>query len=236
MKSVKIFHLVALLTVMINCYSQQNYAVIDDPDGYTNVRLEPSIKSQVLGKIVDGEIFWVSEDDESGWCYVNFLQESDADANINDYEKMVDGLVLRDGYVHKSRVRRLNSPEGGFLMNADAGPDNYMMKDSLMVYMKISKYTAPDAVDIRETWGIDIGDGIPKEKIASAYLEINDQRYFLPTSGFFEANFSTTELIYDELMDVFLLTMINSDGAGYYLCAWKVSRNGDVKRYAFRPY
>ena len=38
-----------LLTVL--CYSQSNYAVILDKDGYLNVRKEPGKKSPVIGRI-----------------------------------------------------------------------------------------------------------------------------------------------------------------------------------------
>lgn len=39
----------------------------------------------------------------------------------------------------------------------------------------------------------------------------------------------------NELMESFIITILNSDGAGYYLCVWQITKNGDVTRYAFQP-
>lgn len=77
-------------------------AKIKDPDGYTNVRFEPSIKSEVFYTIKENEEFIVSDgfmEDKNpkGWYYVIKYDEKKNDEVINH----------SDGYIHASRVEIL---------------------------------------------------------------------------------------------------------------------------------
>ncbi len=69
--------------------------VIDDPDGYTNVRRAPNARSDILGRIRDGEVFIGFPVDGSAWWTVLTRTK-------------------RTGYMHASRIRRLEpGPPGG---------------------------------------------------------------------------------------------------------------------------
>jgi hypothetical protein len=59
-------------------------AYIDDPDGYTNLRLEPNTKAPIIDRIISGEEFLVIAE-KGDWCTVNSPR----------------GDL---GYLHKSRV------------------------------------------------------------------------------------------------------------------------------------
>lgn len=59
--------------------------IIDDPDGYTNIRKSNSVKSEIIGKIVDGEVFTYWE--------------------TNDNWYIVQTESGMRGYVHKSRIK-----------------------------------------------------------------------------------------------------------------------------------
>ena len=59
--------------------------VIDDPDGYTNIRKSNSANSEIIGKIVNGEVFTYWETNDS-WYIVQTAK----------------GIK---GYVYKSRIR-----------------------------------------------------------------------------------------------------------------------------------
>jgi len=224
-----------ILAWSMTCFTQSEYAVIDDVDGYVNVREAPGIHSNIVGKIFEEEIFWVSlEETEKGWFYVNFMQEFTTETSIEKTDRLLDNKCLQSGYVHGSRIRRLKESADTFSMKHELGGDWFLMADSCVVDMKIGKYTPSTAIHPKEMWGTDLS--IPKQQIKQAYLEVGDKRIQLVTTGFYEPNFNSTRLIYDETMDHFLITMSNSDGAGYYLCVWQISKNGEVKRYAFLPY
>ncbi len=53
--------------------AKETRAVIDDPDGFTNVRVEPNAKSAVVAKVKRGEVFtFTFEVSSQGaeWCAV----------------------------------------------------------------------------------------------------------------------------------------------------------------------
>jgi uncharacterized protein YgiM (DUF1202 family) len=60
-------------------------AVINDPDGYTNVRSGPGTQYEVLSKIVDNETFYVVSQQGSWWQV-----------------RTQDGTY---GYMHRSRIK-----------------------------------------------------------------------------------------------------------------------------------
>ena len=62
--------------------------VINDKDGFTNVRKEANPKSKVVSTILEGQDFWYLEIGDSDWWYVY----------KNDEAK---------GYMHKSRIREI---------------------------------------------------------------------------------------------------------------------------------
>ena len=69
-------------------------AIINDPDGYTNVRIKPDGNSKIVAKIVDGEKFFFDEVPGSKWVKVYRTANESAECI---------------GYMHSSRVM----PVGG---------------------------------------------------------------------------------------------------------------------------
>jgi hypothetical protein len=73
--------------------------VINDPDGYVNIRKEMNGQSEILGKILKKEVFTYWGIPESNWCAV----------------KTASGIL---GYVYKDRVKeKLNT--GGWVILGD---------------------------------------------------------------------------------------------------------------------
>lgn len=63
-------------------------AVIDDPDGFTNLRSGRGTQFQVIGQVMDGEVFFTSIQQEPWWQV-----------------RTETGSV---GYMHRSRIRLIN--------------------------------------------------------------------------------------------------------------------------------
>lgn len=76
-------------TVMAGSESVHQAAIINDPDGYTNVRAQPDGKAEVVAKIVDGERFFFDEVPSSKWVKVY---------------RTADAKAESIGYMHSSRV------------------------------------------------------------------------------------------------------------------------------------
>ena len=80
-----------LLLIGLVSLKSQELGYINDSDGYTNLRAEPSSKSDIIGIITTGQEFKYQPDKSSDWWKVNFK--------------------FRSGYIHKSRVQSFNEIE-----------------------------------------------------------------------------------------------------------------------------
>ena len=69
----------------LNMFGNELLGEINDPDGYTNVREEPTTKSKIIFKIVEKEYFYYESSDVKDWCIVT---------NMNG----------TSGFMHKSRI------------------------------------------------------------------------------------------------------------------------------------
>ena len=86
-------NLVLFLFLVANIsLAQQRYiGQINDPDGYTNIRKSPNSKAEIIGKLLKNEYFFYTEN-PSGW-----------------YEVSTQHKV--QGFVHKSRIQKVNDKE-----------------------------------------------------------------------------------------------------------------------------
>src|SRR5471030_1527677 len=82
----------------------QSFAIVNDPDGFVNVREEKSLKSKVIQKINDGQILLIEDTDgkPDNWAYV-------AGPTLTiDYktDKKIDNTYSGGlkGYVYKNRL------------------------------------------------------------------------------------------------------------------------------------
>jgi uncharacterized protein YgiM (DUF1202 family) len=67
----------------------QEKAIINDPDGYTNIREEQNSKSRILGKVKEGQVFFFYANPSSDWWQVEFNASNSDEIN---------------GFIHKSRI------------------------------------------------------------------------------------------------------------------------------------
>lgn len=83
----KLLSTLILSFVSLISLSAQELGYIQDPDGYTNLRIEPSGKSKIIGIITTGQEFQYQPSKSTNWWKVNF--------------------GFRTGYIHKSRISNL---------------------------------------------------------------------------------------------------------------------------------
>jgi len=101
------------LLLPIHLFAQTRLAQINDPDGYTNVRSEPSGQAGVVGQINDGEIFefdmsgaswykvWTNYG-ISGYMHSSKIQEVKLECGCNGYGGVNSKPILR--YTEGGRV------------------------------------------------------------------------------------------------------------------------------------
>ncbi len=84
---------ILFIIIGLNPTKAQDLGYINDPDGYTNVRTEPSGKSRITAIILEGQAFKYYPDSNSDWYTVEFK--------------------FRTGYIHKSRIKDFNQVKSG---------------------------------------------------------------------------------------------------------------------------
>jgi hypothetical protein len=83
---------ILLLIISFDCLSQDRLAIINDPDGYVNIRSGETVDSAVIGKIVADDLFLYSETNTEWW----------------KIEKPTYYKRLQ-GFVHKSRIKAIST-------------------------------------------------------------------------------------------------------------------------------
>lgn len=231
-----------LLIYILSCFAtrvhaQTEFAYITDPDGYVNVREGEGLKYRVVGRISVGELFWAaSKTPNSEWIYVNCMAPISS-VKTDEYDLILDGRVLMSGYIHNSRLSRLAAPFKSVDMIFIPKESRYEgLTDSILISFELAPYHRSDSVPHNETWGVDFNAGQPKIMLKGAHLQWGEQSFELNTRGFYEPNIETLQAFYDRTSQTHIITMYNGDGAGYYICAWQLFKNGTTKRYGFRPY
>lgn len=217
--------LVAILLLSVPAFSQEvkidsdyPYGVIRDTDGYVNIRKSPSVKSDIVGKLHDGDIFSCLNT-KGDWWEVSFISAS----SKSDWV---------EGYIHKSRVQVLSHWKS--VKNESARPAiGIFKKDSLLVTVNRARFRKKDhklkfdkdndnlllKIDGREYSGDD-GE-IPTYAITKVVVTINGKQVIVPDVAFndlYEPNL--TNIAITTVSGKQYVAMFNSDGAGAYTVIW----------------
>ena len=225
----KILFVIFLFSVTGIASYAQSFGIINDKDGYVNVRKEKSTNSAVVGKIYNDSLFGYDDEDKSDWIKI-YKEDS--------------GNSALEGYVHKSRIRPISKFRR--VKNIRLYNDSCIaVDDNLTIVIKsrlfnVKKHeltydkTYPKElikIDGRHVWGTD-GE-IPKKVISSVKFIKNGRQIIIPADAFtdlYEPSFRSFK-VYEGDDDTVYIEMDNSDGAGAYTVIWIIKNNQYLKRY-----
>jgi hypothetical protein len=110
---------IGLLIPILN-FGQSELAMINDPDGYVNVRAEKSTDSEILFKIKETEFFLCEPTTDNWW--------------------KIDNFYTKTGFVHKSRIQLIKDltekQQRDLIINSINGLHDYRLKyDSLRLIL-----------------------------------------------------------------------------------------------------
>ncbi len=183
-------------------------AVIQDKDGYTNVRKEKSTKSEIVHKLVDNEVFFAVLDTDSNWVSVSFKNKQGK---------------LSNGYMHRSRIlplSRMKEYKGkDFKMSIITRPF-----DAKAHVIHKNKEGMVDLIDGRPVWGTD--GGLPNRETTKVKFSLKGRAIAIGKNKYanlFQMNDNYT--VY-RLGDHYFIEQTNSDGAGTYLSVWVLNEKG----------
>lgn len=233
------FFKIALLIGLCNTQSLFcQYGIVDDKDGFVNVRRGPSINDKIIDTFHNGKILYFLdlEDQKSEWLDCAYSRD-----------KSESG-----GYIHKSKIKFINSFKKikPILTKTEISFSNENTKILVRVEAFIAKnhklkwYKNDPEDKNSNSWlalinGLEIhgADGtIPREKYGKSTIKYKGESAILPTETFYNPNKEYHELFWDDKIDTYYLTTSNGDGAGAYVAIWVISMGKVIKRICDIPF
>ncbi len=203
--------------------------VVEDPDGFTNLRAGPSAEAKIVGKVPAGGVVAIGEPSKSGWM-----------------------AVMQDGpgpsaYIHSSRLRSVEKWKTIVPASRGSAKQARLASSGFEVAVAATPFQAEKhritregngsvRVDGLNPWGQD--GGLPKNGIALT-VSLNGTAVKLPSEcvrNLYEPNPETLTLLTpgSAAQEAFVL-MENSDGAGGYCVVWAFKDGRYLNRVVFAP-
>ena len=218
-------HLILLFFLINNVVFAQvieggAFAVINDKDGYVNVRKEKSVHSKVLKKLDNNTLIFVLEYDkaqEGNWIYAD-----------------------NEGYIYNDRVKWIhNFPQIG--KGIAKGNTIVFEGKEIQVVLSTEKFDKSkhsfkyhkeyrdiiEKIDGKLFWGTD--GNMPKREYKSIEVKIRGKQVSIPQSAYndlYESYLYTefNSVHYDKDNDILYIVALNGDGAGAYMVCWQIEK------------
>ena len=201
------------------CFSQ--FGIINDLDGFVNVRSSAEKGNNVTDKLENGFIVYYFET-EGNWINI-------------DYKK--NGKEL-NGYIYKDKIKfitdfqkiPLKSELDGKVMlenenlKIEISETKFIKEEHKLKFLKNDKFILME-IDNLHFFGTD--GNIPKREYKSIQIEINNIKIELPNEALknlYEPSLHNTKANYDEKNDILYVFSSNSDGAGSYEIIWVIEK------------
>jgi len=245
--------LLLMFLVSIACKAQE-FAVINDPDGYVNVRQGKDVKSKIVGKLSEGQIFFYDlEKKNDTWYNVycspgNYIHYPEGKAKYPERSEI-------NGYVSASRITpigsfahpKLNSNNRRITSNSLTINDDTIALQVTCRKFKPAEHkitndkyensheTFVSLIDNKHVYGQD--GGMPKIEISGISFTIGRQKIDIPRGAYrnlYEPNLQSWNFYHDK-KDNFYIYSLNSDGAGGYFLVFVISKGKFAGRYIDSP-
>lgn len=215
------FFIVLFLLISDIVFAQEGaFAVINDKDGYVNVRKEKSVHSKVLKKLDNNTLIFVLEYDKAhdgNWIYAD-----------------------NEGYIYNDRVKWIHKFPQIAKGIAKGNTIIFEGKD-IQVTLSTEKFDKskhsfkyhkeyPDVIekiDGEPFWGTD--GNMPKKEYKSIEVKIRGKQVSIPQSAYgdlYESYLYTefNSVHYDKDNDILYIVALNGDGAGAYMVCWQIEK------------
>ncbi len=214
--------LTIILTVISFQLSIGQVAIIQDSDGWTNVRKAPNGESEIIHEVYENEVFWYDYDaneKEEDWISIYIPK--------NDFCLGKSEPNYKVGFIHKSRLLPLE------VLKSYTGNDfsfEYKLSEFNSANRIVDKQEGKwvTAIDGRPVWGTD--GNFPKIQVDDIEINIDGKRITIHKvfySDIFECN---NEFSVYKNEETYFVHQWNSDGAGAYEIVWVINKNGLKQR------
>ena len=218
-------HLILLFFLINNVVFAQvieggAFAVINDKDGYVNVRKEKSVHSKVLKKLDNNTLIFVLEYDkaqEGNWIY------ADNEGYIyNDRVKWIHNFPQIDKGIARGNTIVFEGKE----IQVTLATEKFDKDKHSFKYHKEYRDII-EKIDGKPFWGTD--GNMPKREYKSIEVKIRGKQVSIPQSAYndlYESYLYTefNSVHYDKDNDILYIVALNGDGAGAYMVCWQIEK------------
>jgi hypothetical protein len=183
------------------------FAVVADKDGYSNVRNAGGAGNKVVDTLNNGAFVFCMET-KDGWTSIF-------------YGKRKQEL---SGYIHHDRLKYISDYER---IPGVSGSDSIFAKDSIRVVVGVQRLSKSGYGIFKtgKSYGTD-GER-PTTEYRSIFVRLGSRELLLPRTAIgdlFQPTIFHTKVNYDRKKDILYIQSMNSDGAGGYYVIWKIER------------
>ncbi|KAA9324991.1 hypothetical protein [Adhaeribacter soli] len=212
MKNLMIMLILFLLTVG----AKAQVGIIQDDDGYTNVREKPNGQSSIIHKLYNNEAFWFDYEegiDINEWIPICIPK------NSFSFSSTQPDCI--SGFIHKSKLKPLDK------LQTFKGADfkfEYVIEPFKLNNRIVDRYNnAVVAISGRPVWGTD-GD-FPKTQVKSVNASVKGKKIEIHRALYSDIYECTNTFKVYKNGDSFIVYQWNSDGAGAYQIVWVFSKD-----------
>jgi len=218
-------HLILLFFLISNVVFAQAieggaFAVINDKDGYVNVRKEKSVHSKVLKKLDNNTLIFVLEYDKA--YYGNWIYADNEGYIYNDRVKWIEKLPKIAKGITKGNTIVFEGKEIQVTLSTEKFDKN---KHSFKYHKEYRDII--EKIDGEPFWGTD--GNMPKREYKSIEVKIRGKQVSIPQSAYndlYESYLYTefNSVHYDKDNDILYIVTNNGDGAGAYMVCWQIEK------------
>ena len=197
-----------------------SFAVINDKDGYVNVRKEKSVHSKVLKKLDNNSLIFVFVYDKAqdgNWIHPDYegYIYNDRVKWIHKFPQIAKGIAKGNTIVFEGKEIQVT------LATEKFDKDKHSFKYHKEYRDVIEK------IDGKPFWGTD--GNMPKKEYKSIEVKIGGKQVSIPQSAYsdlYEPNLYTdlNFVYYDKDSDTLYIVANNGDGAGAYMVCWQIEK------------
>ena len=218
-------HLILLFFLISNVVFAQAieggaFAVINDKDGYVNVRKEKSVHSKVLKKLDNNTLIFVLEYDKA--YYGNWIYADNEGYIYNDRVKWIEKLPKIAKGITKGNTIVFEGKE----IQVTLSTEKFDKSKHSFKYHKEYRDII-EKIDGKPFWGTD--GNMPKREYKSIEVKIRGKQVPIPKSAYNDLHESSlyiefNSVHYDKDNDILYIVANNGDGAGSYMVCWQIEK------------
>lgn len=196
------------------------FAVINDKDGYVNVRKEKSVHSKVLKKLDNNTLIFVfvyDKADDGNWIHPDYegYIYNDRVKWIHNFPQIAKGIAKGNTIVFEGKEIQVVLSTEKFDKSKHSFKYHKEYRDVI------------EKIDGKLFWGTD--GNMPKREYKSIEVKIRGKQVSIPQSAYndlYESYLYTefNSVHYDKDNDILYIVANNGDGAGAYMVCWQIEK------------